>query len=213
MTELESRFIDGPAGRLDSRWHGLPKGGPVLLLHPHPQFGGTMGSRLVYDLAIELASTTHRVVRFDFRGVGRSDGTYDQGRGETLDAAALWDALEQETGKPPAVVGYSFGGGIATRLATIRPVPNLVLIGTQPRVFQSELAPVDDAGKVQARAQLIVGTEDEFVSVEETRDLAARFRPRASVSVIPGAGHFLEPSMNFAAVSAVQSALRLPRPA
>lgn len=207
--DAASRWIDGPAGRLDSRWHG-PKTRlrlPVLLLHPHPLFGGTMGSRLVYDLAASLSEAGHRVVRFDFRGIGRSDGRYAMGDGEAADAAAVWDALRMEAGRDPAVVGYSFGGGVAARLATARTVPRLVLVGTQPRVYQSALAPIDDAPRTKAAAHLVVGDRDEYVSVAETEALAKAFRPHAAVTVVRGAAHFLEPSRNPDVVAAVRAFL------
>ena len=93
MVSAESRFIAGPAGPLDSRWHGPAGGPPIVLLHPHPLGGGTMGSRLVYDLAAALGDAGFRAVRFDFRGVGRSEGTYGEGVGEVEDALAVFDAL------------------------------------------------------------------------------------------------------------------------
>lgn len=210
VTSVEPRFIAGPAGRLDSRWHGAATRlrTPVLVLHPHPLFGGTMGSRLVHDLTLGLAEDGHRVVRFDFRGIGRSEGGYAMGLGEAEDAAAVWDALRADSGRDPAVVGYSFGGGVAVRLATLRPVPRVVTVGTQPRVYQSALAPIDDAPRVAGAAHLVVGDRDEYVSVAETEELAQRFRPRAGVTVVPGAAHFLEPSRNADAVAAVRAALR-----
>lgn len=209
VDQVESRFIDGPAGRIDSRWHGLATRLrlPVLVLHPHPLFGGTMGSRLVYDVAVTLAEAGHRVVRFDFRGIGRSDGHYAMGTGEAADAAVVWDALRAEAGRDPAVVGYSFGGGVAARLAATRPVPRVALIGTQPRVYQSALAPIDDAPRVPGAAHLVVGDRDEYVSVAETEALANAFRPRAGVTVVRGAGHFLEPSRNADVVAAVRAFL------
>lgn len=201
---VESRFIAGPVGRLDSRWHGPREGRPVLLLHPHPQLGGSMGSRLVYDLALDLAAIGHWVVRFDFRGVGRSEGEYGQGDGETADAQVVWEALRQASGVAPAVVGYSFGGGVATRLAASQTVARLALIGTQPRVFQSHLAPYDDAPRVQAPTHLFVGEQDQFVSPSQTHELAQRFVPPANVTIIPRAGHFLEPTRNPAVIAAVR---------
>lgn len=206
--EVETRTIPGPAGRLDSRWHGPRGGPPVLVLHPHPLFGGTMGSRLVYDVATALAADGWRAVRLDLRGVGRSEGAYGRGEGEALDAAAAWDALAAESGAPPAVVGYSFGGGVAVRVATLRPVARLVAIGTQPRVAESALAPIEDAPRVRCPAHLVLGDRDEFVTVAEARALAAAFHPPAAVTVVPGAGHFLEPSRNADAVAAVRAALR-----
>jgi len=176
-------------------------------------FGGTMGSRLVYDVTAALAAAGWRAVRFDFRGVGRSEGAYGDGDGECADAAAVHDALRAATGRDPAVVRYSFGGGVAVRLATLRPTARLVAIGTQPRVFRSALAPIDDAPRVACPAHLVLGDRDEHVTVAEAQRLAAAFRPPAALTVIPGAGHFLEPSRNPDAVAAVLGALGPASPA
>lgn len=167
-----------------------------------------MGSRLVYDLTNALASAGHRVVRFDYRGVGRSDGRYGMGDGETDDAVTVFDALAAEAGRPPAVVGYSFGGGVATRLATLRPVARLVLVAAPPRVSESALRPIDDAPRVRCTTTMVVGDCDPFVSVDQAEAFAARFSPPAALRILPGAAHFLEPSRNGEAAAAVLAALR-----
>ena len=166
-----------------------------------------MGSRLVYDLAVALGDAGFHAVRFDFRGVGRSEGTYAQGVGEAEDAAAVFDAMRAESGRPPAVVGYSFGGAVACRLATVRDPRHLVLVATPLRVTESLLVPSDDAARVHAPASLIVGDRDGFVTVADAQALAAAFRPPARLTVLPGAAHFLEPSHNARAVAAVLEAL------
>src|SRR5262245_24525826 len=135
--DIASRFFEGPAGRLDARMSGPTEGPPVLLLHPHPLFGGTMGSRLVYDLATGLAAVGWRPARFDFRGVGRSQGRFGHGDGEAEDALAVFEAILRETGKVPAVVGYSFGGGVACRIATRVQPRRLVLVGAPLAVSDS----------------------------------------------------------------------------
>lgn len=166
-----------------------------------------MGSRLVYDLAVALGDAGHNAVRFDFRGVGRSEGAYAQGQGESEDAAAVFDAVQAEAGRPPAVVGYSFGGAVACRLATARDPRHLVLVATPLRLTESLLVPADDAPRAKAPASLIVGDHDGFVTVAEARTLADAFRPPARLTVLPGAAHFLEPSHNARAVAAVIDAL------
>ncbi|MES2153904.1 MAG: alpha/beta fold hydrolase [bacterium] len=203
----QSRFVEGPAGRLDARFDGPEDGQPVLLLHPHPQWGGTMGSRLVHDVAQGLAEAGFRVVRFNFRGVGRSEGAYASGPGEVDDAAAVFDAMAAETGKVPIVVGYSFGGAVACRLATLRKPLRLVLIGTPLALSESKLRPVDDAPRVAARTDIVVGDRDGFVPLADAQTLAAAFSRPAHVAVIEGAGHFLEPSHNEQAVAAVATIL------
>jgi len=211
MPDVESRWISGPAGRLDSRWHGPPSGPPLVVLHPHPRFGGTMGSRLVYDLTVGLAADGWRVVRFDFRGVGRSDGAFAEGLGESDDAAAILDAVQAETGRVPALVGYSFGGAVACHVAARRAVSRLVLVATPLDALAAHLAPLRDAPLVRglaAPAHLVVGDGDPHVSVDEARTLARSFEPAAGLTMLPAAGHFLEPSDNPRVLAAVRAALQ-----
>lgn len=217
-TDVTSRFIPGPVGRLDSRWHGPADGRPVVLLHPHPLFGGTMGSRLVYDLAVGLAADGWRAVRFDFRGVGGSAGSFGDGAGEADDALAVLAAMAGEakavadktTWAPriPALVGYSFGGAVACRVATQARVERLVLVATPIDALAAGLDPLADAALVRSPADLVVGDQDPFVSVDQARDLAGRFHPPAPLTVLPAAGHFLEPADNARVFEAVRSALR-----
>jgi alpha/beta superfamily hydrolase len=208
MSHSDSRFIPGPAGRLDSRWHGPPSGPPLVLLHPHPQFGGTMGSRLVYDLAVGLAADGWRVVRFDFRGVGRSEGSYGDGLGEAEDAAAVASLAAREAGRDPVLVGYSFGAAAACRAAAMgAPASRLVLVAVPVDVLGSALQPMDDAPAVRVPAHLVVGDQDPYVSVAQARALASAFRPPAGLTVLPVAAHFLEPSDNPRVLAAVRAAL------
>lgn len=194
---LESLFLEGPAGRLDARLHGPAGGRPVLLLHPHPLYGGTMGSRLVYDLAAGFGEAGFRALRFDFRGVGRSAGSYGEGLGEADDARAAWDFLRGATGQPPAVVGYSFGGAVACRLATEADVPALVAVAAPAEVRDSRLDPVGDAARCRARrVHVVAGEGDPLVPLEASRRLAAAFPHPAGLTVVSGGAHFLEPSRN-----------------
>jgi alpha/beta superfamily hydrolase len=164
-----------------------------------------MGSRFVHDLAEGLAAT-HFVTRFNFRGVGRSEGTYAGGPGEAEDAAAVFDEVTKVTRHEPTVIGYSFGGAVACRLATMRKVPRLALVGTPLRLTESELIPMDDAARVLGRPDIlvVVGDRDGFVTPDDARRLAATFDPPATVEILPGAGHFLEPSHNPAGVQAIR---------
>lgn len=166
-----------------------------------------MGSRLVYDLAVGLAADGWRVVRFDFRGVGRSEGGYGDGVGEAEDVAAVASFVERETGREPVLVGYSFGGAAACKAARSVPVRKLVLVAIPVDVLGSALRPLDDAPHVRARAHIVVGDQDPYVSVEQARALAASFHPPAGLTVLPAAAHFLEPSDNPRVLAAVRSAL------
>ncbi len=204
----DSRLLDGPAGRIDTRWHGPADGPPVLLLHPHPFHGGSMGTRLVYDLAKALAADGYRVVRFDFRGVGRSEGSYDRGAGETEDALAVRDALAEAADRSPAVVGFSFGGAVAVRVAGARETPMLVCIATPARVRDSELDAAADAAGVSCPVHLVYGSKDGLVTRDQAEALAAGFPSTPKWHVLGGADHFLSPDHLDRAVAAVQDALR-----
>lgn len=205
---VESRFLDGPAGRIDTRWHGPADGPPVLLLHPHPFHGGSMGTRLVYGLAEALAADGYRAVRFDFRGVGRSEGGYDRGDGETQDALAVRDALAEAAGRAPAVVGFSFGGAVAVRVAAARDAPLLVCIATPAQVRDSDLDAVQDAARVACPVHLVYGSRDGLVTRQQAETLADAFPGTPHWHVLGGADHFLTPDHLERAVAAVQDALR-----
>ena len=86
-------IFSGPAGRLEGRFHqSATRGAPIaIILHPHPQFGGTMNNQIVYHLYYAFAERGFSVLRFNFRGVGRSQGMFDHGAGELSDAAAALD--------------------------------------------------------------------------------------------------------------------------
>ncbi len=199
----------GPSGRLDGRVHGPMDGQPVLVLHPHPQFGGSMGSRLVYDLAVGLADAGFRVVRFNYRGVGRSEGSYGEGVGEVEDAEAVYDVLRGESGRDPVVVGFSFGGGVAVRLCASRGPAALVLVATPSKLLESSLVPLEEAAGVGCPSHVVVGSRDGFVSVEDAKAMQGALGVGgAGLTVLEAAGHFLEPSHNGRAVAAVLEAVR-----
>lgn len=199
--------VAGPAGALAVRAHG-PVGSepPVLLCHPHPLHGGSMGSRLVYDLATGLADEGWRAYRFDYRGVGQSEGDYGQGLGEAADTVALLEWIGKAYAEPPVVIGHSFGGGVALRAAARHPVGMVILIGTPAAVRDTDLDPVADAARVSCPVVQIRGSEDEHVSPDDVTRLHAVIE-RGTVVELSGAGHFLEPSRNGDALRAVQAAL------
>lgn len=90
-------IFSGPAGRLEGRYQApKKKGAPIaIVLHPHPQFGGTMNNQIVYNLFYTFANRGFAALRFNFRGVGRSQGAFDHGSGELSDAAAAWTGCSQ----------------------------------------------------------------------------------------------------------------------
>jgi alpha/beta superfamily hydrolase len=117
--------ISGPAGRIEARYHHEPgPNAPVaLILHPHPQFGGTMNNQVVYHLYYAFQRRGFSVLRFNFRGVGRSEGLFDNGPGELADAATALDWLQAYNADAQTcwISGVSFGAWIAMQLLMRRP--------------------------------------------------------------------------------------------
>jgi uncharacterized protein len=181
----EKRMIVGPAGDIECAIEA-PAGaarGLAVICHPHPQHGGTMDNKVATTLARAFAQAGWRAARFNFRGVGASQGAWDEGRGEIDDAVAVVDALRQSADEPLAWAGFSFGGYVASHAAAARPgsPPGpLVLVG--PATDHFTLAPVP------ADALVIHGEYDDTVPLAATLAWA---RPQAlPVLVVPGGGHF-----------------------
>lgn len=199
-------FLDGPVGRLSIRHHGPEDGPPVLVLHPHPKYGGTKGTRLIYRLCQALADEGFRATRFDFRGAGDSEGAFDGGRGETEDALFVWDHLKAERGRDPIVIGFSFGAGVAVRVAGKRPAPALICIAPPAHVRDSDLDPVREGGLVSCPAHVVVGSEDELVAPADAHAVAQALG--APCTELPGADHFLTPTHHDRCVDTVMAALQ-----
>ena len=178
--------IEGPAGKLSvavDTIEGLPPRGLAVVCHPHPQHGGTMDNKVVQTVARALAQRGWRTVRFDYRGVRESAGTYDEGRGETEDALAVI-AAHRVLGEPLVLGGFSFGGFIAANAATkllgAEQPQRLVLVGPSTANFTVPSVPPETL--------VIHGEHDDVVPLAATMDWA---RPQAlPVVVVPGAGHF-----------------------
>lgn len=180
--------LAGPAGPLacavDDPPAGTPRGTAVLA-HPHPLHGGTMDNKVVQTLARAFVDLGWRALRFNFRGVGGSAGTWDEGRGEVDDLLAVV-AAGADADAPLALGGFSFGGAMAARAAARlaesggpRPA-RLVLVG--PAVANFPAPPVSD------QALVIHGEADEVVLLASVLDWA---RPQTlPVVVVPGVGHF-----------------------
>ena len=177
-------FIPGPAGRLEAKYYKNPKfGSPVaIVLQPHPQYGGTMNNKIVqlaYSIFLENGFS---VIKLNFRGVGKSDGVFDNGQGELSDAAAALDWVERENLDYSQcwVSGFSFGALICMQLIMRRPeVNNFIAISPQPNVYDfSFLAPCPTSG-------LVVYSEiDELVTKESIEELDKRIKNQKGVEVI-----------------------------
>ncbi len=145
---IETHAIPGPAGRLEALLEEPEQGGAIeaaLVCHPHPQHGGTMHNKVVYRMARALRRSGSVVLRFNYRGVNLSEGTYDRGIGELEDArAALQWLRARYPGLPHALAGFSFGSRIALKLGC-EPgdAARLIVVGL-PTVYHAELATLAD---------------------------------------------------------------------
>lgn len=120
--KLESTLLAGPAGRLEALLEETESGGmierAVVICHPHPQFGGTMHNKVVYRMARAARATGAAVLRFNYRGVGRSSGVYDGGRGEQDDLrAAMRYMRDRYPGRALSIGGFSFGARVSLRVS------------------------------------------------------------------------------------------------
>lgn len=178
----------GPAGRLEVALDRPVQSavGTAVLAHPHPLHGGTMTNKVVQTLARACVLAGWNAVRFNFRGVGASEGVYDEGRGELEDLLSVIE--EQAPDGPLCLAGFSFGAFVTShavvQLRATRDIRRLVLVGTAASRF--EVAPVP--AELHLSSLVIHGEQDDTVPLVSVMDWA---RPQAlPVLVVPGGGHF-----------------------
>tara|TARA_Y100001936_G_C15963225_1_gene606808 strand:- start:484 stop:1140 length:657 start_codon:yes stop_codon:yes gene_type:complete len=191
-------FIPGPVGRLEAKYYkSKKKTSPIaLILHPHPQYGGTMNNKIVVDTFNTFMENEFSVCRVNFRGVGKSDGEFDNGQGELADSAAALDWIERENfdNSQCWIAGFSFGSLIAMQLLMRRPEINrFVIISPQPNVYDfSFLSPCPTSGMV------IHGKKDELVSADSIDELKKRLTNQKGINVqfnqVIDANHFFSKS-------------------
>ena len=188
-------IINGPEGRIEGRYrHSATKNAPIaLILHPHPEHGGTMNNRVVYSLFHTFARHSFSVLRINFRGVGRSQGTFDNGQGELSDAASSLDWLQSFNGKASNcwIGGFSFGAWIGMQLLMRRPeVSGFISVAPPANMFDfTFLAPCPSSGLI------VQGGADELVPEPSVAQLVAKLEIQKRITVdyriIDGANHFL----------------------
>lgn len=193
-------IINGPEGRLEGRYHHSkqPNAPIALLLHPHPQHGGTMNNKVVYTLYHGFVRRGFSALRFNFRGVGRSQGTYDRGEGELSDAAAALDWLQTLNPNAGAcwIGGFSFGAWIGMQLLMRRPeIDGFISVAPPANMFDfGFLAPCPASGLI------VHGSADTLVPLEAPRKLAQKLSQQRDIKVelkvIEGADHYFQGKMD-----------------
>ena len=191
-------LFTGPEGRLEGRYHPQrEKDAPIaLILHPHPQFGGTMNNRVVYNLHYCFYKMGFNVLRFNFRGVGRSQGEFDQGVGELSDSAAALDYLQMHnpSTKHCWVVGFSFGAWIGMQLLMRRPeISGFISVSPPANMYDfSFLAPCPSSGLI------INGSSDRVAPPDDILGLVEKLHEQKGITitqeVVEGADHFFQNS-------------------
>ena len=184
--------IEGPAGRLEAKFAraALPEAPLALILHPHPLYGGTMSSKVVFALHQGFHRHGFATLRITFRGAGRSQGHYDEGEGETADALAAldWLAASHPKARSRWIAGFSFGAWIALRALMERSdIERFVAVAPPVNLFDfSFLAPCPAPGLI------IQGERDELVPEPAVARLAQHHGAAIRYQRIDGADHFFE---------------------
>lgn len=186
---VEKVIIDGPAGAIDGLIERPPDArGDIVAVccHPHPLYGGAMQNKVVHTLARSCQDQGITSVRFNFRGVGASKGAYDDGAGESEDAAAVADWAKRETGASRLwSLGFSFGGFVAYRLATLRDVSLLVTVAPPVQRFDFTKLAVPRCPWL-----VLQGDADELVDHERVLAWTKSVSPPPEVRILAGAEHF-----------------------
>jgi uncharacterized protein len=187
--ESATLLLPGPVGALETlvAMPGSRPAGIAVVCHPHPLHGGALTNKVAYTLAACALRAGMVAARFNFRGVGRSAGAHDRGRGEVDDALAVAAWLrERQPGAPLLLAGFSFGAFIALKAAARAAPRALVSIAPPFRYFDGEPLPPRPAA-----AWLVVhGRDDDVVPLAGTREALAAYDPHPELVTLDGVGHF-----------------------
>ncbi len=193
-------IFQGPEGRLEGRYQPAktPRAPVAMVLHPHPKGGGTMNNRMVQNLYQMFVKRGFSVLRFNFRGVGNSQGTFDNGIGELSDAASALDWMQQFNPEASTtwIAGYSFGAWIGMQLLMRRPeIKGFMSISPPANLFDfSFLAPCPSSGII------VQGLADEIVTASAVQKLVDKLKTQKHIVIdyetVPNANHFYENEMD-----------------
>jgi uncharacterized protein len=185
----EPLSIDGPAGVLEALLEDpqlLPTAGFAVVCHPHPLHGGSMHNKVVHTVARACQERGMPTLRFNYRGVGASAGSYDEGRGETQDALAVVAAGRARwPGAALTLAGFSFGAMVSLCAAAAAAPARLISVA--PAVTYAEFASI---ARPSCPWLIVQGEADEIVNSREVQAFAARFQPPPQLVMLPGVGHF-----------------------
>jgi uncharacterized protein len=191
--KLRTVAIAGPAGRLEGLWKEASgaRRGSAVFAHPHPLHGGTLHNKVVYRSTQALAAAGWETLRFNFRGVGLSEGRHDDGRGEVEDFRAALEEAESHGGLPILAGGFSFGAAVAWRaVQQDARVAAFVGVGLPVATPSAQELPPPGIG-MMAPSLFVVGERDTFGPPGELRDFL-KLAENTRIAEIPEADHFFE---------------------
>ena len=193
-------IFNGPEGRLEGKYQPGPDpdSAIALILHPSPQHGGSMNNKVVYTLFHTFVKRGFAVLRFNFRGVGRSQGVFTKGEGELSDAAAALDWLQayNQNSRECWIAGCSFGAWIGMQLLMRRPeITGFISVAPPANMYDfTFLAPCPSSGLV------LTGEKDELVPYDSVKKLVEKLNQQRDINVVhevvPGANHFFQSKLS-----------------
>jgi len=193
---IESHLLDGAAGKVEALLEEPESGEPrevCLICHPHPLHGGTMHNKVVYRMARALRGSGSVVLRFNFRGVGKSQGQHDKGAGELEDARLMMDWLRTRyPALPYSAAGFSFGARIALRLAcSLGGARRAIAAGLPTRSESLDFLRACATPKV-----IVQSTQDEYGPRTELEALYGNFAEPKQIHWIEAADHFFRDGLD-----------------
>ncbi len=185
----ERGVISGPVGDLEI-WLECPNVTPkavMIIAHPHPLYGGIMQNKVVHTLARGALNSGVAALRFNFRGVGKSGGEYDEGRGERQDllAVAKW-VQEQFPGLPVWLSGFSFGAGVVLRTMEQAGAEKLLLVAPPLNLYPA----LNKIKQIDIPWSVLMGDADEVIPFEQVSEWVEKQQIPPDFRVFPGVSHF-----------------------
>jgi len=170
---LEGLLSEGTTGR------------GVVITHPHPLYGGDMANIVVETIQKSYQKKGHTTLRFNFRGMGKSTGSYDDGNGEQADVVAAFDFLKGKNLKAIDLAGYSFGAWVIAQMIDKTPADSVIMVSPPAAMMRFEsTAPIPNLKLV------VTGSDDEFAPPDVAEELVNAWNPDSAFEVINGADHF-----------------------
>ena len=188
MMMLEEKMtIPSDGYQLEGLWHSGTGARGVIITHPHSLYGGTMHNPVVEVIQGAYRQNGYATLRFNFRGVGGSQGEYDNGNGERNDVRAAIAAVQARGVSEVALAGYSFGAWVNARLIAMDPIAIASMLMISPPVGFIEFG---DVGTLNSLKLVVTGSRDDIAPEEQIRVILSNWNPNAHLEIIDGCDHF-----------------------